>query len=91
MEQEAATREPAAPVARSRSKSFGSAVRETRKALGFSQEKAALTCGLDRSFFGKIERGEKSPTLDTIFRIADGLDTTPSELLARTERLDGKS
>lgn len=77
-------------MARSRSEAIGDAVREARKALDFSQEKAALTCGVDRSFFGKIERGEKNPTLDTLWRIADGLDTTPSKLLARAERLVGK-
>jgi len=78
-------------MARSRAQAFGDALKQVRGERGLSQEAAALTCGLDRSFFGKVERGEKNPTLDTIWRIADGLGTRPSDLLAMTERIAGKA
>ena len=77
-------------MARSRSQAFGDALKELREERGLSQEAAALTCRIDRSYFGKIERADKVPTLTTVWKIADGLGTSPSDLLARTERLAGK-
>jgi transcriptional regulator with XRE-family HTH domain len=74
-------------MARSRSQAFGDALKELREERGLSQEAAALACGLDRAHFGKLERADKVPTLTTVWRIADALETRPSELLARTERL----
>ncbi len=74
-------------MARSRSQAFGDALRQLREERGLSQEAAALTCGIDRSYFGKIERGAKSPTLGTVWKIADAFETQPSDLLARAERL----
>lgn len=72
---------------RSRAQAFGDALRDLRSERGLSQEAAALTCELDRSYYGKLERGMRSPTLVTLWKLADGLDTLPSDLLARTERL----
>jgi transcriptional regulator with XRE-family HTH domain len=77
-------------MARSRSQAFGDALKELREERGLSQEAAALTCGIDRSYFGKLERATKTPTLNTVWRICDGLGTRPSELLARAERLAGE-
>lgn len=78
-------------MARTRSQAFGDALRRLRKERDDqSQEAAALACHVDRAYFGKIERGEKNPTLDIIWRIADGFETKPSDLLARAERLLGK-
>jgi transcriptional regulator with XRE-family HTH domain len=74
-------------MARSAPEAFGEALREIRLELDLSQEAAALVCGVDRAYFGQLERAMKSPTLKTIWRIADGLETRPSELLARAERL----
>jgi transcriptional regulator with XRE-family HTH domain len=39
---------------------FGQAVRHRRKALGFSQESFADECGIDRSYMGGVERGERN-------------------------------
>lgn len=89
MAQKVATGDPPRSVARSHSQAFGVAIKEARTARGLSQEAAALACGVDRSYYGRVERGQKSPTLETIWRISDGLDTQPSELLARAERLIG--
>lgn len=77
-------------MALSRSQAFGAALKALREERGLSQEAAALICGIDRSYFGKLERADKVPTLTTVWRIADGLETKPAELLARTERLLGK-
>lgn len=72
---------------RSRAQAFGDALRQLREERDLSQEAAALACGVDRAYFGRLERAAKTPTLKTVWRIADGFDTQPSELLARAERL----
>jgi transcriptional regulator with XRE-family HTH domain len=74
-------------MARSRSQAFGTALRELREEHNLSQEGAALACGIDRAYFGHLERATKTPTLKTVWRIADGFDTRPSELLSRAERI----
>ena len=61
---------------------FGARMRELRKARGLSQEALAFACGLDRSYLGAIERGEKNVSLVNIHRIADALGAAPGELFA---------
>ena len=77
-------------MALSRSHAFGAALKALREERGLSQEAAALACGIDRAYFGKLERADKVPTLTTVWKIADAFDTSPSDLLARAERLLGK-
>ncbi len=60
---------------------FGQRVRSIRVAKNISQEKLALSCNLDRSYMGRIERGEVNPTLERIYEIAQALDITPGDLL----------
>jgi transcriptional regulator with XRE-family HTH domain len=74
-------------MALSRSQAFGDALKQLRQERGLSQEAAALACGIDRAHFGKLERATKTPTLGTVWRIADAFETQPSDLLARAERL----
>jgi len=62
-------------------KVFGDNLRAARKAAGFSQEAFAYHCGLDRSYVGQVERGEKNVTLRTIVVLADALDAKPAKLL----------
>ena len=52
---------------------FGTAVRKKRKSLGLSQEEFADLCGLDRTYVGGIERGERNVSLVNIEKIAKGL------------------
>jgi len=66
---------------------FGQAVRELREERGTSQETFALRCGIDRSHYGGMERGERNPSLTTIYKIADALEVRPSEIHARAEQL----
>jgi transcriptional regulator with XRE-family HTH domain len=60
---------------------FGQTVRELRVAKGITQEGFAHLSGVDRSYFGHIERGRKNVTLGMIYQIADGLGMTAAELL----------
>jgi transcriptional regulator with XRE-family HTH domain len=52
---------------------FGKAVRKRRHKLGVSQEEFADICGLDRTYIGGIERGERNVALVNIQRIAKAL------------------
>jgi transcriptional regulator with XRE-family HTH domain len=68
---------------------LGSAVRELRKARGLSQEELGhLSGGMDRTYVGGIERGEKNPTVGSLRRLSRGLGVPSSELLARAEALE---
>ena len=53
---------------------FGKTVAKFRKQIGISQEELAFRCGVHRTYIGALERGEKSPTLNTIEKIAAGLE-----------------
>ena len=64
---------------------FGKHVRELREAKGFSQEAFAAHCGLDRTYIGGIERGERNVSLRNIEIIARALDLTISELMKGLE------
>ncbi len=59
---------------------FGQRVRELRRAQGYSQESFAAFVGLDRTYVGGIERGERNPSLKNIELIARSLGITISEL-----------
>jgi transcriptional regulator with XRE-family HTH domain len=60
---------------------FGKRVRELRKAAGFSQESFAAKCGLDRTYIGGIERGERNVALRNIRVIASALGISISQLM----------
>jgi transcriptional regulator with XRE-family HTH domain len=61
-------------------KQFGERVRELRKQKGFSQESLALACGLDRTYIGGVERGERNISLINIYKIAEALRVNAGEL-----------
>jgi transcriptional regulator with XRE-family HTH domain len=66
---------------------FGATLKESRKLIGLSQEQLSFESGLDRSFISQLECGRKQPSLLTLFQLAKALKTTPSFLLAETEKL----
>ena len=59
---------------------FGKRVAKLRKDAGYSQEQFAFKCNVDRTYIGVVERGEKSPTLNTIEKIARALGISKNEL-----------
>ncbi len=59
---------------------FGKRVRSLRTSKNISQEKLAELCGLHPTYIGQLERGEKSPTLDSIYKISVGLETPLDKL-----------
>lgn len=56
---------------------IGRKIRELRKAKGFSQESFADEAGLDRTYMGGIERGERNIAIINIIRIAKALKVEP--------------
>ena len=59
---------------------FGKAVRKRRQKLGVSQEEFADMCGLDRTYVGGVERGERNVSVLNIEKIAKALRISLSEL-----------
>ena len=62
-------------------KKVGRTIKEARKAKGMSQESLALSSGLDRSYVGGVERGERNISIINLKKIADSLGVTISNLL----------
>lgn len=60
---------------------FGARMRARREELGLSQEEAAERATIHSSNFARIERGQQSPRVQLLVRIADSLETTPGALL----------
>lgn len=63
-------------------KAFGERVRQRRLELGLSQEAAAVRCGIHWTQLGKVERGQRSLRLETIVKIAAGLDSDSGKLVS---------
>jgi transcriptional regulator with XRE-family HTH domain len=61
-------------------KKFGKRIVELRNELNISQEELSLRCDLSRAYISYMERGKKSPTLKTIERLANGLNTDISTI-----------
>jgi transcriptional regulator with XRE-family HTH domain len=62
-------------------KRFGQRVRELRSQQRLSQEAFAERCGLDRTYVGGIERGERNLALRNINAIAKALGISLAELM----------
>lgn len=66
---------------------FGKILRNKRKSAGLSQERLAFMCGLDRTYIGLLERGQRQPSLTTIFVISEKLNIYPSQMIAELEEV----
>ena len=60
---------------------LGESVRRLRRDGGLTLEELARQSGVSRAMLSKVERGEKSPTLAVVARIARGLNVPLSSLL----------
>lgn len=65
---------------------FGQAVRRYRKERGLSQEAFADECGIDRSYMGGVERGERNLALINIEKIIAALGMQPSEFFKALDK-----
>lgn len=61
---------------------IGQLIRNRRTQRSITQESLALQCGIDRSYMGRIERGEVNLTVEKLYEIASELGIHPKELLS---------
>lgn len=60
---------------------IGQLIRKQRAKQKLTQESLALQCGIDRSYMGRIERGEVNLTVEKIYEIAFVLKIDAKALL----------
>ena len=66
-------------------KIVGEVIAEFRKKKGISQEVISGLADIGRTHFSAIERGERKPTLETLYRIANALDVKMSDIVLAIE------
>jgi len=66
--------------------SVGAVLRARREELGISQEELAERAGVDRSYISILERGLKSPTLETLEKICSALGTLPEQVIQQARK-----
>lgn len=59
---------------------FAANLKRLREARGLTMEQAAWAVGMHHTAWGRIESGERKPTLETIFKLAQALEVPPAEL-----------
>lgn len=64
---------------------FGSVLRSLRQDRHLSQEELAFETDLARNFISLMERGLRSPSLDTMMSLCGALDVTLQQLAGRVE------
>ena len=64
---------------------LGGALRALRKEAGMTQEQLAERLGVDPTFVGRLERGQRGAHWRTIRRILAALDARPSDFAAAIE------
>ena len=67
-------------------KSFGVALKETRKRRGLSLLALSVASGVDKSYIWRLEKGEKNVSLQTVFLLAEALGLQPAELVKLTAK-----
>lgn len=75
---------------RSHETAFGEVLRDLRLQSDLSQEALAHACDRHRTYISLLERGKHSPSVATLFQLADALGSEPSEMLRKVEELLGR-
>ena len=66
---------------------FGKVIRQLRKERKLSQEQLGFEADLQRIYVSKLELGQQQPSLTTIFKLANGLSCSATELIRYTEEI----
>lgn len=61
---------------------FARTVRQLRLRAGKAQEQLALEAGVNRGYMGSLERGQNSPTLETVYKLLPALGVSFAEFAA---------
>src|SRR5512142_1436553 len=67
-------------------RTIGNAARNARKALSLTQEDAAELIGISLEFYARIERGGTLPSVPTLVRMSEALQTSTDALLGASVR-----
>jgi len=60
---------------------FAKNMKKLREAKSMSQGDIHRATGIDRAYISNLEAGKQNPTLETIGKIAEALETTSDKLL----------
>lgn len=71
-------------------KAFGLACKVYRDKLNISQEKFALSIGMDRTYYSSVEAGKRNISIQNIKKIADGLEVSLTQLFETVEEILNK-
>lgn len=66
-------------------KTVGQVIASFRKSKGISQEVLSGLADIGRTHLSAIERGERKPTLETLYRISTALDVRMSDIVKEIE------
>lgn len=64
----------------------GNVIADFRKQKGISQEVLSGLADIGRTHLSAIERGERKPTLETLYRISCALDVKMSDIVKEIEQ-----
>ena len=64
---------------------FGDVLRKFREGRGYTQEEFAEICEISRAYYGRIERGEHSVTVEKCYQIAQALNVRMSDLFSEIQ------
>lgn len=70
------------PARKLHNEAFGTVLARLRRARRWSQELLAFEADLTRTYVSLLERGWRSPTLDTLMVLSNALDTRLDDLTA---------
>lgn len=69
---------------------LGESIKAIRRANGWTQERLAEECVLDRSYLANIESGGRNPSLDILVKISLGLGVRLEDLVRGVAEPDHK-
>jgi len=64
---------------------IGEAIRRLRRERNISQEGLALLAEIDRSYLGRVERGDNNAAILTLVKIANAMEITLTEMMAEAQ------
>lgn len=67
---------------------IGQRISELRAKAGYSQESFAYELGMDRAYYGGLERGQRNVAMLNLIRVARGLNVELGDLFPRMSALD---
>ena len=64
---------------------FGNVLRKFRENRNMTQDEFAALCDISRAYYGRVERGEHSATVELCQKIAEGLNIRLSDLFSELQ------